>query len=144
MEKIYYKSLKFWLVLLFIALVNAVIREITYKPLLTPIIGIWAHQISSFTLILMFFIAIYFYIKAQKYSYIQRELLNVGLVWTFLTLIFETSMNIFVRRLTFSEVLGTYNICKGETWGIVLISLVILPLITNKFLKRMENGPKIL
>jgi hypothetical protein len=68
----YKNSIKFWFVLLILALINATIRETTYKPLLTPYIGIWAHQISSLSGIILFFIAIYFFLKKTKKFIIKK------------------------------------------------------------------------
>lgn len=135
MKKIYSKAFLFWFVLLIIALINAIIRELTYKPLLEPYIGIWAHQISSITAILFFFIAIFFFIKSFKEKISNRELVNAGLIWIFLTVLFETLMGIIIRKMTFNQILQTYYFWNGETWIFVLISLVISPLIAKRVLR---------
>lgn len=121
--------------LLVIAIINAFIREITYKPLLTPYIGIWAHQISSLTGILFFFIAIYVFLKNIKTRCSQKDLFYIGLIWLFMTIVFETVMNLFIRHLSFGELLQTYYFWKGETWIFVLLSLIFLPLIIDKVFK---------
>lgn len=132
----YKNSLKFWFILLILALINATIRETTYKPLLTPYIGIWAHQISSLTGIILFFIAIYYFLKKTKDNYQKSDLLKVGLSWILMTILFECFMNICIRHLTFQQVLQTYYFWKGDTWFFVLLSLVISPLIVQKILKK--------
>jgi len=136
MRKIYFKAILFWFVLLIIALINATIRELTYKPLLEPYIGIWAHQISSVTGILFFFIAIFFFIRNSKEKFSKKELVFIGLIWIFLTVLFETLMNFFWRKISLIQTLQTYYFWNGETWIFVLISLVISPLIVRRILNK--------
>lgn len=135
-KNFYQSSLKFWFVLLALALINATIRETTYKPLLTPYIGAWAHQISSLTGIILFFLAIYFFLKKTKHKYHQKDLVNIGLIWILMTIIFESFMNIFIRHLNFQQVLQTYYFWQGDTWFFVLLSLLTSPLIVHRLLKR--------
>lgn len=136
MKKFYKKSILFWFVLLLLALANASIRETTYKPLLAPHIGVWAHQISSVTGILLFFGAIYFLLKRTKEPYAKKDLIRVSCLWIIMTIIFECFMNFFVRKLSVQQVLQTYYFWKGEAWIFVLLSLLISPLIVQKILKR--------
>lgn len=107
MSKFYKKSISFWFVLLILSLINATLRETTYKPLLTPHIGFWAHQISSLTGILLFFIAIYLFLKKLKESYTKKDLVRVSLLWIGMTIIFECFMNFYIRKLSFEQVLQT-------------------------------------
>lgn len=136
MKKFYIKSIGFWFILSVIALINAIIRELTYKPLLTPYIGKWAHQISSITGILLIFGAIYIFLKRIKNIYSKNDLIFVGLIWIFMTVIFESLMSILIRKLSFADILQAYYFWQGETWIFVLISLVVSPLIIHKMLKK--------
>ena len=139
MKKIYSKAFLFWFVLLVIAILNAIIRELTYKPLLEPYIGFWAHQISSITGILLFFIAIFFFVKGFKEKNTNKELIFVGLIWIFLTVLFETLMGLFIRDMNLYQVMQTYFFWKGETWIFVLLSLVISPLIAkNSWIQKIN------
>ena len=72
MKKIYTNTFLYWFVLLAVALFNAMLRELTYKPLLTPVIGQWAHELSTITGILLFAVAIYFYVK-KIYKHITQK-----------------------------------------------------------------------
>lgn len=136
MKPLYKKSILFWFVLSVIAFANAAIRETTYKPLLSPYIGMWAHQISSLTGILLLSWPIYLFFKNMKDKYSKKDLIGVGLLWVAMTLILETLMNVFFRKLTFLEVLATYYFWKGETWIFVLVFLGFSPLIADKILKK--------
>ncbi len=132
MNSFYKKSILFWFVLLVLALINATIRETTYKPLLTPSIGtLWAHQISLVTGILLFFAAIYYFLKHVKDPYSKKDLILVGLLWIGMTVVFETFMNAQIRKLSLQEVLETYYFWRGDTWVFVLLSLLISPLVAD-------------
>ena len=136
MNKFYLKSFLFWFELLVTAILNAGIREATYKPLLTPHIGNWAHQISSLTGIFLFFCVIYLFLKNSKENYNKKSLVIIGMVWFVMTFIFEIGMNIFLRKLSFEQVLQTYYFWQGETWIFVLLSVLFLPMIIGKILKK--------
>ena len=140
MKKFYLKALQFWFILLFVAIINATIRETTYKPLLTPYIGMWAHQISSLTGIFGFFMAIYFYLKNIKDIYSTHDLITIGSIWIVMTIIFESFINMYIRKLSFDEVLQTYFFWKGDTWIFVLLSLLISPLIASSIIQQKRKN----
>lgn len=135
MKIFYKKAVLFWFVLLIIAFINAIIRETTYMPLLIPFIGGFAYQISSLTSVILFYIAIHFFLKKSKQPYNQKDIVNVGLLWIIMTIIFESFMNLFIRKLTFQQVLETYYFWNGDTWVFVLLSLLVSPLIIYKKFK---------
>jgi len=134
MQNFYLKSFFFWFILLLVAFFNAIIRETTYKPFLEPHIGTWAHQISSLTGIILFFIVIFLFLKKLKGNYSKKDLLIIGIMWIILTLIFETIMNYFWRELSFEQIISTYYFWKGETWIFVLISLLVSPFLANRLI----------
>ena len=136
MKKIYIRTLWFWFVLLLLAIINGIIRDMTYKPLLEPIIGNWAHQISSITGITLFFIAIYLFLKYTKSDYTKRDLLNIGIMLMTMTIIFEFTFGYYFRQSSWSQMVGAYYFWKGELWVFVLISVVIIPQICFRLLKK--------
>jgi hypothetical protein len=136
MKKIHLHSLWFWFVLLVIAILNAVLREVTYKPLLEPHIGNWAHQISCFTAILFFGISIYLFFKYVKADYDIQDTWIIGLKWVVLTVIFEFSFGYFVRKSTWKEMFAQYHFWKGDLWILVLIAVLILPRWCYSLLKK--------
>jgi hypothetical protein len=136
MHLFYKKSILFWFILLILALFNAALRELTYKPLLSPYIGAWAHQISSIIAIGLFFFAIYIFLRRNFNLYKQKQLIRVGFIWMLMTFIFEVGMNLWVRNLSLAEIMKTYYFWQGEMWIFVLISLLFLPIAANKLLLR--------
>jgi hypothetical protein len=140
MKKIYLHTLWFWFVLLLLAIINGIIRDATYKPLLEPIIGNWAHQLSSITGILLFFCAIYLFLKYINIDYTKRDLWNIGVMWLVMTIIFEFAFGYYVRDSSWSEMLGAYYFWKGELWIFVLISVVIIPQICFRIINNIESN----
>lgn len=134
MKTINLKIISFWFALLLLALINATIREVTYKPWLEPHIGFWAHQLSSLTGTVLFFGAIYFFIKNSRCKYSGRELLLMGLIWTVMTLVFEIFMNTCIRHLSRKDVLATYYFWRGETWIFVLLSILVAPSVAGRII----------
>ncbi len=136
MKKIYLSSFWFWFVLLILAIINGIIRDATYKPFLEPYIGNRAHQLSSITGILLFFCAIYLFLKYIKVDYTKHDLWNIGVMWLIMTIIFEFAFGYYVRDSSWNEMIEAYYFWKGELWIFVLISVVIIPQICFKIIKR--------
>ncbi|MFA5857378.1 MAG: hypothetical protein WC867_08505 [Candidatus Pacearchaeota archaeon] len=136
MKRFFIKGILFWFVLLILAILNAVVREATYKPILEPLIGNWAHQISSVIGILIFFIAILIFIKSVKKDYSKKDLIIIGIIWIVMTIIFEVFMNVYIRNLSLIEVVETYYFWRGELWIFVLLSLVISPLVADRWIRK--------
>jgi len=139
MKKFYIKAVLFWLVLLVLAIFNAVVREMTYKPVLEPYLGMWAHQLSSLTGIVLFYWAILWFLKRVRGKYADRDLVLVGLMWVVMTVVFETGMSLHLRGLSMGDVLQTYYFWKGETWIWVLVALLIMPLLIGRKMSRVDK-----
>jgi len=132
MKKFYIKAVLFWLVLLVLAIFNAVVREMTYKPVLEPYLGMWAHQLSSLTGVLLFYLAIRWFLRRVQERYVDRDLMLIGLVWVVLTVVFETGMSLYLRGLSIGDMLQAYYFWKGETWIWVLVALLTMPLLIGR------------
>ena len=139
MKKIHLHSLWFWFVLLIIAIINAVIREATYKPLLEPYIGNWAHQLSSITGIIFFFIAIYLFFRYINVEYNKLDVWIIGVKWVILTTIFEFTFGYYFRQSSWEEMFATYHFWKGELWFLVLIAVLFIPRICYILLNKKEE-----
>ena len=139
MKNIYLHALWFWFVMLFLAIINGGIRVAIYKPFLEPYIGHWAHQISSITGIILFFLAIYLFLKYIKVEYSKRDLLAIGIMWMVMTIIFEFLFGYYGRGLSWSEMIGAYYFWKGELWIFVLLSVIIIPQICFKMFNNIKS-----
>lgn len=139
MKKIYKNALLVWLILPFVAILNATIREVTYKPLLEPYIGMWAHQISIIPGIFLFLLVTILFLKNTKAKYNKKDLLNIGLIWFILTILFEFIFGKFIMKKSWEILFLQYNILSGDLWIILLITIIFLPKIAEKIIKRKRK-----
>ena len=91
-----------------------------------------ARQLSTATLILL--LTVYVYLIYDRLAISSgRQALAAGVLWAFLTFLFETLLGYFVSGLSMSQIMGEYNIFEGKLWVLVLLALVFLPLIFYQF-----------
>ncbi len=111
-----------WFFLLIVAFLNATFRELAYRNYFSEKIS---HQISVFSGIVLLSFAIFFILKFFPFKSVNQSI-RAGLIWAFMTEIFELSMIHFSGR-TFSDFLQTHNILEGEFWILIPIWLGIFP-----------------
>jgi hypothetical protein len=56
-----------------------------------------------------------------------RDAAFIGMGWLFATIVFETF--ILNHKLTWPQILHTYDVSSGEYWGLVVLWIGLLPLI---------------
>lgn len=117
-----------WLGLLFLAFVNASIREMVYKNWVSDLS---AHQISTFTGCLIMFVYAFFVtgkwpIPSYSYSF------KISIIWVGLTIIFETLMVLGYIKKDIIFLLDSYNIFKGQLWPLFLVWLGLLPFVLKR------------
>lgn len=128
----YLKAALFWFVLLAIALINAMVRDVTYIPIVEPYIGIWAHQIGAILVSIVIFVAIFLFVRNEKVKHPMSDLVSIGLMWVIFTVIFETFLGIVIQQMSIQEVLSAYYFWNGELWIVVLITMILSPIIADK------------
>lgn len=111
-----------WLVLLGVGFSNGVLRQVGYARFFSDLA---AHQISSATGIVALGIAIHLLVRAWPLAS-PGQAWRVGIVWTGLTLLFETGMGI-VAGHPWSRILGDYAIWEGRLWPLVLLFVLVAP-----------------
>jgi hypothetical protein len=87
-----------------------------------------ARQLSSITLIILLIVYVYFIYPLLKIRSAKQALV-AGILWAFLTFIFETLLGYFVSGLSIVQMMSEYNIFKGKLWVLVLFTLSVLPVI---------------
>lgn len=120
-----------WIPMVFIGIINGVIREFTYGKYLSEL---RAHQLSTATGILLFS----FYIGVLAYFWgfeSLRQALMVGLIWLVLTIAFEFLFGHYIAGHPWSKLLSDYNIFAGRLWLLVLVWLVIAPILFYRVLE---------
>ena len=94
-----------------------VLMGLIYEPLWGELV---AHQIGMSTRIV--YILIFAYLL-QRYGpeHSQRDLLQVGLLWLLLTLLFEWGGSLLIGRPV-SEIVIGWQVWKGYLWPFVLVA----------------------
>jgi hypothetical protein len=114
-----------WIPMIFIAIVNASIRELVYAKYLGEL---RAHQVSTATGILLF--GLYIWV-ITNFWHIQSttQALTIGLIWLGLTVAFEFLFGHYIVGQPWSKLLADYNLLAGRVWIFVLIWTAIAPFI---------------
>ncbi|MFT4018349.1 MAG: hypothetical protein QM668_15395 [Agriterribacter sp.] len=120
-----------WFPMLILAIINGSARDLWYKKYVGEI---RAHQISTFSLVLLF--GIYIWIVMKKIP-VESEMnaILLGLFWLILTLVFEFGFGL-MRGSTMSQLLGEYNIMKGRVWVLIPIWVSFAPYLFFKIQSR--------
>jgi hypothetical protein len=119
-----------WFGLFILAFANGAFREAVLKK----VAGIkepLAHQLSCFTGAV--FWTAFVWLTWNKINISSTtEAGMVGLYWFVLTVLTETWLiNRLISKMTWKQILHTYNVAEGELWGLVLIWIGILPIVIS-------------
>lgn len=114
-----------WMPMVLIAIINGLLRE---RFLTTQLKELYAHQVSTLTLIVFFGIYIWIVLLLLPPVSLHQALV-IGLVWLALTVVFEFLFGHYVAGHSWSKLLEDYNIIKGRVWILVLIWVTLVPYI---------------
>lgn len=126
-----YVHILWWFAFPFIGILNGVLREAAYKSIVGDLP---AHQISTFTGIIIFGLIFYFIFKKWKIQSLNNAVL-IGLIWLTLTILFEFGFGHYIMGNSWEKLLHDYNITEGRIWSLFLIWITIAPFIFFKSLK---------
>lgn len=116
------KYLLLWLPMLLIAVANGMFREAVIKKFAG---NDAAHQLSTFTLIVLF--AVYIGWVVHRFPPASgTQALVIGLVWLVLTLAFEFGFGRY-RGNSWETLLADYNLLKGRLWVLVPLWVGLAP-----------------
>nr|WP_040910945.1 hypothetical protein [Leptospira broomii] len=121
-----------WFLLLIFALLNATVRELTYKSIFGEFLS---HQISVLTGILFLAVPIWFIVKYLPFRN-ESQAIQVGIVWVILTETFEFLMITVSMKRSFQEFLHAHNFLVGELWVIILVWVAIAPVLFYRLQNR--------
>ena len=120
-----------WLLFVILAIINAVIRNEGYKPIMGDL---RAHQLSTIIFIILILAATYLVLRFSNLQLTDKDALLMGSIWVILTIIFEFVAGHYVFGNSWEKLIADYNILNGRIWSLVLLTTFISPYITNKFL----------
>jgi hypothetical protein len=123
--KALYKHILWWFAFPFLAIFNAIVRELIYKK---PLGDLAAHQISTLTGIILFAIVFYLIFKRWKIESVQHTII-IGLVWLFFTILFEFGFGHYIMGNPWEKLLHDYNLAEGRVWSLFLVWITVAPYI---------------
>ncbi|MDD5712240.1 MAG: hypothetical protein PHY31_05700, partial [Smithellaceae bacterium] len=112
-----------WLGMVVIAVINGTLRVKGYGPYMDELT---AHQISTFTGIILF--SIYIWLIMRKWPLTTAaQAAFVGALWLFLTVTFEFGFGHYAMGHPWEELLHDYNIFAGRLWSFILVWTAVAP-----------------
>ena len=117
------KYLLAWIPMVFLAIMNGIIRDTTYGRALS---GEIAQQISTITLMLVFVVYVWFLSRKWPIRSLA-EAAAIGAAWLALTIAFEFALGRFMSGLSWEEMFRAYDLLSGNLWILVPLSLGVLP-----------------
>jgi hypothetical protein len=117
------KYLLAWIPMVFLAILNGIIRDATYGQALSNEL---AHQVSTITLILIFTVYVGFLSRKWPLSSFSHAAV-IGVAWLLLTVAFEFALGRFISGLSWQEMFRAYDLLSGNLWMLVPLSVGLLP-----------------
>lgn len=112
-----------WLGLPVLGIANGLIRDATYKQVLSEPS---AHQLSTATL-LMLMTAYIWTLERHWPIPTSRSALGIGGSWALLTILFELGFGHYVVGDSWSSLLQAYNLADGRVWAAVPLWTLLGP-----------------
>ncbi|HMU09503.1 MAG TPA: hypothetical protein PKC54_05810 [Ferruginibacter sp.] len=120
-----------WFPMLLLAIANGALRDLVYKKYVGELA---AHQVSTFSLIILFAVYIGFIIKWIPLASANQAML-VGLLWLVLTLAFEFGFGRY-RGNSWEKLFADYNLLKGRLWILIPVWVAIAPYVFFRLTNR--------
>ena len=125
-----------WLVMLFVSVLNGVLRDFTYGKQIPALL---AHQISTLIGILLLGVVIYLYIRRWPFAS-ARQAWRVGLLWMSLTVVFEFLFFHYLGGHSWEALLANYDLSAGRLWPLILLWVAIAPYVFHRLLNKTDNN----
>jgi hypothetical protein len=120
----YPRALLIWLLFIPVAILNGMIRELTYKNSLGDSAG---HQLSSLILVILFFLVLYLTFRKQVARLSTKTLFSIGMIWALLAAAFDFIFGHFVDHVDWNILIADYDLANGRLWPLVLLFLICSP-----------------
>ncbi len=122
------RSLAIWLIFIMVECLNGMVRELW---LVSSLGDLRAHQVSfviGSLLILMFASIFVRWLRISNFS----QAVSVGVLWVFLTVVFEIGLGRFVFGYSWGQIAADYDLSQGKLMSVGLLLLFLTPLIATK------------
>lgn len=128
MTSLLLKALVIWLVILVLAIANAVIREKLLVPAIGPELSLSVSGLLLSAIILLtVFMTIPWFSSTENKIYIV-----IGFSWLVLTLMFEFLFSHFVAGKPWYEIAEVFDITQGNLFVLALLTILIAPWLSAK------------
>ena len=128
---VYIYAMAAWVAMMFLAIINAVVREAAYKPVVGELA---AHQISTAIFVVIIFGVSFLLLKMAPVSYAGHDTIIIGFAWLAMTLAFEFGFGHFIMGHHWDRLLADYNLLKGRVWVFVPAASAVAPYLVGRFL----------
>jgi len=125
-------TLATWFLFMILAIANAVIREAVYTSFLDEL---RAHQLSTFTLMIIFFIGTFLVLRFTDLKLTDQQTFLMGTIWVIMTISFEFLAGHYAFGNSWEKLVADYNILKGRIWILIPITTFVSPFLTNRLLQ---------
>lgn len=114
-----------WLLILRLAMLNGVVREVLLVPALGGPIALVTSGLLLSCCILIVAVALARWLGLLT----TKRCLSVGTIWLTLTLLFEFGFERLVQRRSWADLLAAYRFEDGNIWPVVLVVTFVSPLL---------------
>jgi hypothetical protein len=114
-----------WIPMVFIAILNGMLREFTYGKSLPEM---RAHQISTIIAIVLFGIYIWILTGIWRIEAIDQAI-AIGFIWLVMTVAFEFLFGHYAAGHSWQRLLNDYNLLAGRLWSLVLVWIITAPIL---------------
>ena len=131
------RAFAIWLLIMFAESIHGTLRQL----FLAPVVGDFpARRIAFFVGMILIFLITYFFIRWIRAETIG-SLFAVGLLWAFLTLLFEFGLGFLVLGYSRERMLEDYDISRGGLMGFGIVFMILAPVLAAK-LRRIKQTQK--
>jgi fumarate reductase subunit D len=121
-----------WLLILALAMANGAFRETVLSPRIGTAV---AHVISTFILLVAVVLLSWLFVRRFADRYDASDMLQVGVVWLVLTLLFEFGLG-YLRGYSWEKMLADYNVLNGRVWVLIPLAVLIAPSLIYRVMKK--------
>jgi len=130
-----HKLFHFWVIDLIASFVNFSVLTYAYEPIWG---GPISNQVGMSTRIVYIFVIAFFMVRSLN-SYNKIDLLQIGVMWMSLWLVFEWGGSLLTGR-TVAEILVGWNVFAGYMWPFVLLAYLISSLIVGTIMGAKKDS----
>jgi hypothetical protein len=117
-----------WIPMLLIAIANGALRQAVFATRMTEL---GAHQLSTLTGAIL--IGAFIWIVIRKWPPASdAEAIRIGLLWTAMTIAFESFMVLVLMDQPLERAVADYNLLAGRLWVLFLAWLGIAPWVLSQ------------